>query len=242
MPSMCSAPVRSRLSIPRRRPSSPRQDRSAAIFYPKRSVETGERAPSVIRPFPLTVTRRCLLDVARSTVPGSHPHPVRNRGQQIPHEMHPAPLPRRARQHGGHPGLVLAPGPGLACVKHRRQRLAVSRPSRTRSSTTDRRRSSIRTKALSSRPRRLRRCSKPMRWPSAWTARDAGSTTCSSSVSGAASNTRMWYLHAYETPASLRAGLTCYFQFYNGRRRHSSLGRRTPDVVYFDATSFGTAA
>ena len=50
------------------------------------------------------------------------------------------------------------------------------------------------------------------------------------------------YLHAYETPASLRAGLTCYFQFYNGRRRHSALGRRTPDVVYFDATSFGTAA
>ena len=50
------------------------------------------------------------------------------------------------------------------------------------------------------------------------------------------------YLHAYETPASLRAGLTCYFQFYNARRRHSSLGRRTPDVVYFDATSFGTAA
>ncbi len=50
------------------------------------------------------------------------------------------------------------------------------------------------------------------------------------------------YLYAYETPASLRAGLTCYFQFYNGRRRHSSLGRRTPDVVYFDATSFGTAA
>ena len=46
----------------------------------------------------------------------------------------------------------------------------------------------------------------------------------------------------YKTPASLRAGLTGYFQFYNGRRRHSSLGRRTPDVVYFDATSFGTAA
>ena len=50
------------------------------------------------------------------------------------------------------------------------------------------------------------------------------------------------YLHAYETPASLRAGLTCYFQFYNGRRRHSSLGRRTPDVVYFGTTGFGTAA
>ena len=50
------------------------------------------------------------------------------------------------------------------------------------------------------------------------------------------------YLRAYETPASLRAGLTCYFQFYNGRRRHSALGRQTPDAVYFDATSFGTAA
>ena len=43
-------------------------------------------------------------------------------------------------------------------------------------------------------------------------------------------------------PTALRAGLTCYFQFYNGRRRHSSLGWRTPDVVCFDATSFGTAA
>ena len=50
------------------------------------------------------------------------------------------------------------------------------------------------------------------------------------------------YLHAYDTPAALRAGLTGYFQFYNGRRRHSSLGRRTPDVVYFGATGFGTAA
>ena len=50
------------------------------------------------------------------------------------------------------------------------------------------------------------------------------------------------YLHAYETPAALRTGLTRYFQFYNGRRRHSSLGRRTPDVVYCDVTSFGTAA
>ena len=50
------------------------------------------------------------------------------------------------------------------------------------------------------------------------------------------------YLHAYDTPAALRAGLTGYFQFYNGRRRHSSLGRWTPDVVYFGATGFGTAA
>ena len=46
------------------------------------------------------------------------------------------------------------------------------------------------------------------------------------------------YLHAYETLTALRAGLTGYFQFYNGRRRH----RRTPDVVYFGATGFSTAA
>ena len=57
--------------------------------------------------------------------------------------------------------------------------------------------------ALSSRPRRLRRCSKPMRGPSAWTARDAGSTTCSSSVSGAASNTRMCIsMHTRHPPRS----------------------------------------
>ena len=41
------------------------------------------------------------------------------------------------------------------------------------------------------------------------------------------------YLHAYETPAELRSGLKRYFTFYNTRRRHSALGRRTPDVVYF---------
>ncbi len=42
------------------------------------------------------------------------------------------------------------------------------------------------------------------------------------------------YLRAYETPAELRAGLARYFQFYNARRRHSALDRRTPDAVYFD--------
>ena len=40
------------------------------------------------------------------------------------------------------------------------------------------------------------------------------------------------YLHAYETPAALRAGLQRYFQFYNERRRHSALNRRTPHTVY----------
>ena len=119
---------------------------------------------------------------------------------------------------------------------------SVSRPSRTRSPATGRRRSSIRT-VPSARPRRLRRCSRSTRWPSAWTARAAGVDNVFVE--------RLWrrvttyedvYLHAYETPASLRAGLTCYLQFYNGRRRHSSLGRRTPDVVYFGTTGFGTTA
>ena len=42
------------------------------------------------------------------------------------------------------------------------------------------------------------------------------------------------YLHAYETPTELRAGLARYFTFYNTRRRHSALDRRTSDAVYFD--------
>jgi putative transposase len=42
------------------------------------------------------------------------------------------------------------------------------------------------------------------------------------------------YLRAYETPTELRTGLARYFQFYNSRRRHSALDRRTPDAVYFD--------
>ena len=41
------------------------------------------------------------------------------------------------------------------------------------------------------------------------------------------------YLRAYETPTALRAGLARYFEFYNARRRHSALDRRTPDAVYF---------
>jgi putative transposase len=50
------------------------------------------------------------------------------------------------------------------------------------------------------------------------------------------------YLHAYETPAELRAGLTRYFKFYNTRRRHSALDRRTPDAVYFEQAERELAA
>ena len=50
------------------------------------------------------------------------------------------------------------------------------------------------------------------------------------------------YLHAYETPAELKAGLKRYFEFYNQRRRHSSLQRRTPDTLYFEANNLKLVA
>ena len=50
------------------------------------------------------------------------------------------------------------------------------------------------------------------------------------------------YLRAYESPAKLRAGLKRYFEFYNQRRRHSSLERRTPDAVYFEMVNRELAA
>jgi putative transposase len=49
------------------------------------------------------------------------------------------------------------------------------------------------------------------------------------------------YLRAYETPAALRTGLTRYFDFYNRRRRHAALDRRTPDAVYFDVVARAAA-
>jgi putative transposase len=42
------------------------------------------------------------------------------------------------------------------------------------------------------------------------------------------------YLHAYETVSEARAGITRYVGFYNSRRPHDSLTRRTPDAVYFN--------
>jgi len=40
------------------------------------------------------------------------------------------------------------------------------------------------------------------------------------------------YLKDYETLAQVQAGLKTYFTFYNGERRHPSLGYHTPDQVY----------
>ncbi len=41
------------------------------------------------------------------------------------------------------------------------------------------------------------------------------------------------YLHACDAVADSRAGIDRYFDLYNRRRPHSSLGRQTPDDVYF---------
>ena len=50
------------------------------------------------------------------------------------------------------------------------------------------------------------------------------------------------YLRAYETAVQLRAGLEKYFRFYNNRRCHSALNRRTPDAAYFEQTTLTAAA
>jgi len=42
------------------------------------------------------------------------------------------------------------------------------------------------------------------------------------------------YLHAYDTVSDARAGIERYLDFYHRRRPHKSLGRRTPDAVYFN--------
>ena len=41
------------------------------------------------------------------------------------------------------------------------------------------------------------------------------------------------YLKAYSSIAEARKGLKGYFEFYNRRRRHQSLDRRTPNDVYW---------
>jgi putative transposase len=41
------------------------------------------------------------------------------------------------------------------------------------------------------------------------------------------------YLHAYELVGEARNKIGHYFEFYNSRRPHSSLGAKTPDQIYF---------
>ena len=41
------------------------------------------------------------------------------------------------------------------------------------------------------------------------------------------------YLKAYDSIPAAREGLAKYFEFYNSRRRHRGVDRRTPDSVYW---------
>lgn len=50
------------------------------------------------------------------------------------------------------------------------------------------------------------------------------------------------YLKAYGSIAEARQGLREYFEFYNCRRRHQSLDRRTPDNVYWSTLPQKVAA
>jgi putative transposase len=42
------------------------------------------------------------------------------------------------------------------------------------------------------------------------------------------------YLHAYDSVSHARNSLKRYFEFYNAKRPHNSLDRKTPDQVYFN--------
>ena len=50
------------------------------------------------------------------------------------------------------------------------------------------------------------------------------------------------YLRAYESVSDARTSIARYLDFYNRRRPHSSLDRRTPDEAYFDQPTLRAAA
>jgi putative transposase len=50
------------------------------------------------------------------------------------------------------------------------------------------------------------------------------------------------YLYGYETMGEVREGLKEYFEFYNCKRPHDGLNRRTPDQAYFDSEKMEIAA
>ena len=50
------------------------------------------------------------------------------------------------------------------------------------------------------------------------------------------------YLKAYDSVGEARASIGRYLAFYNQRRPHSSLDRRTPDEAYFHPTPYAEAA
>jgi putative transposase len=50
------------------------------------------------------------------------------------------------------------------------------------------------------------------------------------------------YLKACESVAEARSAIGCYLEFYNGRRPHSALDRRTPDQAYYASLPLCVAA
>ncbi len=50
------------------------------------------------------------------------------------------------------------------------------------------------------------------------------------------------YLKAYDSVAEARKSIAVYFDYFNNERRHSSLGRRTPDHVFFNHQPLQEAA
>jgi putative transposase len=50
------------------------------------------------------------------------------------------------------------------------------------------------------------------------------------------------YLRAYDSVGEARASIDRYLEFYNERRPHSSLDRRTPDEAYFQPLPYAAAA
>ncbi len=50
------------------------------------------------------------------------------------------------------------------------------------------------------------------------------------------------YLKAYDSVAEARKSIVVYFDYFNNERRHSSLGRKTPDHVFFNHQPLQEAA
>ena len=118
---------------------------------------------------------------------------------------------------------------------------AVSKRWRKLYSALKRRRSSIPTKGRFT-SKRSPTCSRTTPLRSAWMARADGWTTCSSNVCGAASSTRTCTCGPTKRPPSFGQDWPDTSSFYNTRRRHSALDRRTPDAVYFDQAHRDLAA
>ena len=50
------------------------------------------------------------------------------------------------------------------------------------------------------------------------------------------------HLHAHDPVSAAKVGIARYVAFYNARRPHSSLDRKTPDMVYVNSQPLSAAA